>query len=138
MNGQVLGAHSGTDGPFAYPVTGLLAERNELVTDLAVGGPDGGLWGDVAVEVRCPAYLADVRAEPAGAALRISGAAAGEADGPLEVYVLAAGRTVGYRTCAAGEAFELLTDDVDEMPSEVRVELVNGAVVWYATDVRAR
>jgi hypothetical protein len=119
-------------------VTDLLGERNELVVELAADDQAGGLWGDVALEVRCTAYLTGVRAEPAGAALRVTGEVAGEAGGPLEVYVLAAGRTVGYRTCAAGATFELMTDEFSDLPPEVRVELVNGAVVWYVMEVSAR
>ncbi|HEY1381884.1 MAG TPA: hypothetical protein VGF55_34105, partial [Gemmataceae bacterium] len=135
LNGHILGTPPGDTGPFAFPVTGFLAERNELVVELSPDGPDGGLWGDVALEVRCAAYLTGVRAEPAGAALRITGAVAGEADGSLEVYVLAAGRTVGYGTCPAGQTFDVVTDELSERPPDVRVELVNGAVVWYAVDV---
>jgi len=68
----------------------------------------------------------------------VGGTVAGAANGPLDVYVLAAGRTVGYRTCNAGEMFAIVTDELPQDFEDVRVELVNGAVVWYAAEVGGR
>src|SRR5436189_202502 len=57
VNGQHLGTHAGAAGPFTFPITNLLRERNELTIDVAADGPDGGLWGDVALEIRRRAWL---------------------------------------------------------------------------------
>jgi hypothetical protein len=138
VNGQPLGTVA--DGePFALPLANLLGERNELVIDLDAADPLGGPWGDVALEVRCGAFLTQVRAIRDGESrLHLSGMVGGEADGPLELYALAGGRTIGYRTCVAGMAFEMTTDELTALPPEVRVELVNGAVIWYAVDVATK
>jgi hypothetical protein len=139
LNGQSLGEHAGDAGPFAFPMTDLLAERNELAIELTADGPGGGLWGDVAIEIRCRAYLQDVRtAVVDGFRVRISGEVVGEADGPLDVYALADERTIGYQLCSAGTSFEIVTDELTTMPPEVRVELVNGAVNWWTVDLAVR
>jgi hypothetical protein len=136
LNGQFIGKHgdeprpSGS-GAFEFPITDLVAERNELTVDIAADGPGAGLWGDVALEIRCAAYLRDVLMSPAeNGRLRISGEVAGERNEPLEIYVLADDKTVAYRTCGFG-AFEMITDESVGSDSEIRVELVNGATVWY-------
>jgi hypothetical protein len=136
VNGRRLGSHGGDAGPFAFRVTEFLGERNELTVELESSDAAGGLWGDVALEVRCAAYLSDVRATPVGGRLRVTGNVAGEADGRLEVYVLAGGRCVGYARCSAAAKFEVLTEDLSNAPPDVRVELINCAMIWYAVDVR--
>src|SRR5947209_19779684 len=74
LNGRVLGSHDGEAGPFAFPVTDLIAERNELTVDVAAEGPTDGLWGDVALEIRCMAYLTGLQAQPAAAdQIRVTG-----------------------------------------------------------------
>lgn len=135
LNGRDLGWHSGDAGPFAYHVTDSIGERNELAIDLSADEPSGGLWGDVALEIRCSAYLDEVTVRPKDGSLAVEGMIRGEASQPLDVYVLAAGRTIGYATCVAGQRFAVVTDDRPETAGEVRVELVNGAVVWYASDI---
>jgi beta-mannosidase len=51
LNGQYLGRHEGV-GPFAFEVTSLLRVRNELVVEVTAPAANGGLWGEVALEVR--------------------------------------------------------------------------------------
>src|SRR5262245_22574758 len=61
LNGHFLGRNTGPEKPFELEVTRLLQRRNELTVD--VEGPvGGGLWGEVAMEIRCTAFLRAVRA----------------------------------------------------------------------------
>src|SRR4051794_14657703 len=71
LNGAPLGRHEG-DGPFEFEVTELLRPRNELVVEVEGPADAAGLWGEVALEVRCTAYLRGVRlwAEPEGDGVR--------------------------------------------------------------------
>src|SRR5438132_3688228 len=60
LNGQFLG-HEDGDKVFEFEVTEALQERNELVVEVEAAGGDGGLWGEVALEIRCAVFLKDVR-----------------------------------------------------------------------------
>jgi hypothetical protein len=149
LNGQMLGRHDDPAEPFDFEVTALLAVRNELVVQ--VDAPEGctGPWGEVALEVRRTAYLRRVRAWVAatagGRVLHVAGEVAGTADRPLELYVLLDGATVHYTTLEAvpgGRPFQVTTERLSEEQCRpragvpggghvVRVDLVNGAVLWY-------
>jgi hypothetical protein len=144
VNGQPLSKPAGA--AFEFEVTPLLQLRNELVIDVA--GPSG-LYGEVALEVRCTAYLRDVavtaRSGTDGVRLHAAGWVVGKAERPLELYLLFAGTTTAYGSVTAtpdGTAFQLASDPVaagrlapDDAVRPARVELVNGAVVWYGVDV---
>jgi hypothetical protein len=59
----------------------------------------------------------------------------GTAERPLDLYVIRERSTVAYTTVEAapeGRPFHLVAQGVSEDVSGVRVELVNGATVWYA------
>lgn len=135
LNGQSLGSHD-NDGPFEYEITPLLQERNELVVDVEAASDRGGLWGEAALEVRCTVFLRGVRAWREGARLHVAGEVAGNHETPLELYVLLNNATVHYRTLPAGESFHLSADlpAQGEAEQAVRVELVNGATVWYQVE----
>ncbi len=129
----------------AFDVTNHLKSRNQLIVDLDGTAETDGLWGEVALEIRCSAYLADLcrsalltdnRVE-----LRVGGRVVGTAERPLELYVLLDGSVVGYQTASAGQSFEFLVPNLDPEkwngPSAglpVRVELVNVAIAWYTSD----
>ena len=145
LNGHFLGRHEQAAEPFEYDVTGLLREGNELLVDIEAPAGNGYL-GDVALEVRCTAFLRGVRASPQWAAgtvgLHIQGEAVGTCDRPLEIYVLLGGSTIAYRTIQPtplGQPFDIVSDEITAdtwnrlkgQDREVRVDLVNGAVVWY-------
>jgi hypothetical protein len=53
LNGSLLGRHEGADEPFEFEVTNLLRDRNELIVEVESPTGDGGLWGEVALEIRC-------------------------------------------------------------------------------------
>src|SRR5262249_14612914 len=139
LNGHSLGRAAQANEPFEFEVTTLLRERNELVVDVEALAGNGGLWGEVALEVRAEAFLRGVRAwweltEGIGR-LHIQGEAVGTCDRPLELYVLLDRSTIAYRTIQAtpdGQAFDIVCESPGAPlgrtdSHEVRVELVNGA-----------
>jgi hypothetical protein len=141
MNGQFLGKLQGTAGPVELEVTPLLQVRNDLAVEIEGKGGQAGLWGEVALEVRCTAFLRGVRwwTVPVGEAvqLHVVGELVGSSERPLEWYALLNGRTVSYTAlepAPVGTPFHLVSDDLPGMPHEVRIELVNGASVWYGID----
>jgi hypothetical protein len=137
LNGSHLGRFTAKDGAFETDVTACLRERNELIVDVE-GGTNGGLWGEVALEVRCKAFLRDIRVESVGGALQITGSVLGPAEGSLELYAVLGRRTADYATVMPspeGTPFRLVADvpvvaDTDD-PLVLKVDLVNGASVWY-------
>jgi hypothetical protein len=149
LNGQFLGRHDGGPGPCEFEVTALLRPRNELTVEVEAHTPGGGLWGDVALEIRCTAFLRPVRlwATWSGetADLHVAGEVAGTCERPLDLYVLLDNATVSYTTVEAspaGQPFHVVAEGLGkerwqsrEGPAgdlhEVRIELINGATVWY-------
>ena len=140
LNGADLGGHAG-EGPFEFEATRLLRARNELVVDVEGTAERGGLWGETALEVRCTAFLRDVRVWIEGAELHAAGLVVGEAERPLDLYVLLDGSTAAYTTIAAapaGAPFRIIAETSSSprgRPPVAQVDLVNGAVVWYTTSL---
>jgi hypothetical protein len=138
LNGAVLGRTQGT-APAEFDVTALLRPRNELIADVEGPAEGGGLWGEVALEVRCTAFLRDVRVGVRGGQLQVTGMVVGSADGPLDLYVILGRRPlVEGRVTAepAGGPFTLEAPVPEagwqeRQPAAVQVDLVNGAAVWY-------
>jgi hypothetical protein len=120
-------------------VTALLRPRNELVITLAVAPSQGPPWHEVCLEIRRTAYLRDVRVWTEGDVVHAAGMLAGWAEGPLDLYLVADRAVAAYTTLTArqgGEPFHLAGQAAG--PGEcVKVELVQGAVVWYAVENRA-
>lgn len=134
LNGRELA--QGHTGPFAFEVTSWLGQRNQLDIVIENEEGSGGLTGDVALEIRCTAYLDRMTAsrDEAGT-VTIDGAVVGTADGPLEVYVLTDGRHAHYQkieASAAGTPLHITIGPHDPPVARVRVELINVAEVWYA------
>ena len=141
LNGQLLGTLGEEPAPTEFDATRLLQVRNDL--DVVIDGANGqaGLWGDVALEVRCMAYLRAVRwwTMAAGETVRLHviGELVGSSERPLELYALVDSKTVHYTLmmpAPAGARFHLVSDDLPGGPHEVRIELVNGASVWYGME----
>jgi hypothetical protein len=144
LNGRLLGRQEGARGPFEFEVTSLLQARNELKVEVEAAD-GGGLWGEVALEIRCPAFLRPVRLWAAltgdTADLHVNGEVVGTAERPLDFYLLLDGATVLYTTlepAPAGRPFHLVAAGLPPerwqphgRPHEIRMELVNGATVWY-------
>ncbi|HEY7330417.1 MAG TPA: hypothetical protein VH592_22445 [Gemmataceae bacterium] len=123
-----------------YEVTALLRPRNELVVEIEGTAEKGGLWGEVALEVRCTAFLTDLRTfavlKGDRMDLRVTGQVIGMAERPLELYLLLDRSVVGYQLLAAteeGQPFEFLVPDLSARSMSVQVDLVNGAIVWYTS-----
>ncbi len=140
LNGHALGILENEPGE--YDVTQRLGERNRL--EVVVHAPAGHGWLDeVAMEIRCRAYLRRVRAwqVPAndGIILHVAGEAVGVADQPLELYALADQATVAYDSVTPapeGQPFSLRTEPMPPPRTPLaRVDLVCGAVIWYAVEV---
>jgi hypothetical protein len=131
LNGTALGS---IEGPAEFEVTRLLGERNALEVEFAARGGDAGLTGEVALEVRRTAFLRNLRVSVADG-LHVRGEVAGQADEPLELYVICDRRTAAYAAVEAGKPFQVSAGLVglenSTQPTEIRVDLVQGAEVWY-------
>jgi hypothetical protein len=141
LNGQRLGILA---GPGEFDVTTLLRERNELTVEVEAVSDRGGLCGEVALEVRRTAFLKDVAAawqEDGGVRrLLLRGQVAGTAERPLELYAILGRSTVAYAPVRAGQTFQIVSEPVEsggDQPPVLRVELVDGAVVWYGVEMNA-
>jgi hypothetical protein len=143
LNGHALGRHDGSGHPPEFEVTSLLGQRNELAVEVEAETDRGGLWGEVALEVRRTAFLRGVRAWSAPHNPRewhVAGEVIGTAERPLDLYVLADGATVGYLTveaAAAGRSFDVTVEGPTRegsAPPTIRVELVDGGCIWYGID----
>lgn len=148
LNGSPLGAL--TDQPAAFEVTALLAVRNELLVELEAD-ESGGLWGEVALEIRKTAYLEAVEAVLESEELTVRGRVVGTAERPLDLYLIGGRSNLAYQTVmplAEGAAFELslqlLPEQVQSVKAEhqesqwLRAELVDAATVWYMLEVPLR
>src|SRR5262249_50826148 len=67
LNAQALASSPSPPDHWEFEVTDLLRRRNELVITLEDLEGQGGLTGEVAIEVRLTAFLKDVKAERLGA-----------------------------------------------------------------------
>src|SRR5262249_11036962 len=122
LNGRVLGRFREQDCLFEVEITALLRPRNELVVVVEADTVAGGLWGEVAVEVRRAAYLrklsARLRAGATGKELEVHGEAAGTSERPLDLYALMGGRTILYSTVQPlpeGRPFHLVSAPLEEV-----------------------
>lgn len=141
LNDYPLNRGDGAGDALEIEVTPLLVRRNHLQVVTVAPAGDAQLWEEIALEIRCAAFLRGVRVqvEAAGdqAVLRVGGIVAGAAETSLEVYVLAGGRSVGYTVVTAGASFEIVSEPVRReqlAAGPVRVELVCGAVVWHEVE----
>jgi len=102
-------------------VTALLRPRNALEVTAGAG------WGEVFLEVRATAYLRDVRFIDGVAEGRV----VGEAPAALDLYLLAGRGTAAYTSLTASAAGTPFRLEAGDAAGPYRVELVNGAVVWW-------
>jgi hypothetical protein len=147
LNGADLGEHSG-DGSFEFEVTNQLRPRNELIVEVEGDARRGGLWGEVALEVRRLAFLRGLRiratAGDDGVTLEVEGELVSLEARALELYVLLDRSTVGYYPVHAVNGAEPLRFVMPMLPRDrwrgkegklgmavVQVDLVNAAEVWY-------
>jgi hypothetical protein len=144
LNDAPLGCRQGADGPFEFEVTELLRPRNDLCVEVVELTGAGGLWGEVALEVRCTAYLRHVRAWWATAeraALHVSGELVGSCAGPLELYAVAGRYNLLYAPLTADGGVTPWHRVADDVPpaarttAKLQVELVQVSVKWYVAEV---
>lgn len=138
LNGHTLGQVTRpTDlQAFAFDVTSLLRDRNQLEIDVEARTDDAGLWDEIALEIRKDAYLVDVRAVRGESAVIVTGLVMGVALRPLELYTLVDARHVDYRTIEpreTGEPFRIELADV--IGENVRVELIHISEIWYVVEL---
>ncbi len=136
LNGQLLTQES--CGVFAFDVTKILAERNQLEVLISGETDHAGLWGEVALEIRKDAFLADMRVERDASEANLAGAAVGTAPQPLELYTLVDGHHVDYRTIMpnpAGTPFRIALTEVTDASKFVRVELIHISSIWYVAEL---
>src|SRR5438128_70896 len=90
LNGQLLGRFGETNEPVEFDVTTILKPRNELVVDVERPAGGEGAFGDIALEVRCTAFLRKVRfqwlSDGDSVRLQVNGDAVGTCSRPLELY----------------------------------------------------
>jgi hypothetical protein len=148
LNGHWLGAHEGELDTLEFEVTAHLQERNELVVEVEAAHDKGGLWGEVALEIRRTAFLRGVQLKMIqlgeNSRVQIAGEVVGTSDGLLELYVILDRSNIAYTTLLASESgmpFQIVSDQLAPevcQDAMVRVELVQGATVWYALEDHAR
>jgi hypothetical protein len=147
LNETHLGKCDEKNMPSEWEVTSLLRPHNLLEIRLVADTDEGGLWGEVALEIRRTAFLRDVAAriqhEAGTESLSVTGTVVGSCDRPVELYALLDGTTVGYMTLpltGTVNSFKMVIDehalDYREITltsmRDLRVELVDGGVVWYS------
>jgi hypothetical protein len=137
LNNASIGGFAAASGSFEAEVTALLGQRNVLHVEVE-GSSNGGLWGEVALEVRCRAFLRDIRVRAVAGALEIEGKVIGPAGESLELYVVLGRHTADYATVIPspeGTPFRMsaeLPAVVDgDGPLVLKLDLVHGATVWY-------
>jgi hypothetical protein len=124
-------------GPVEFEVTTLLSRRNELILEFDSPPATEPPWGEVALEIRCAAFLRGVkwRRDEHGK-LQVTGEVVGAGTSPLDLYALVENKTVAYGTALPtpeGTAFYLTSTEVIEREhiTPIRIDLVNGGVVWF-------
>jgi hypothetical protein len=142
FNGEKLGECGPTEMPAEFEITPRLQPRNELQLIFSAAADTHDLWEEVALEIRSTAFLRRVRAVQRGEPpeyLEVSGLVVGSSDRPLDLYVLVADRTRAQTSLAPteqGQPFRLQVEsEAWTGDREVRVELVDGGVVWYGVEV---
>lgn len=134
LNGTELVRDRELGPSFAVETTALLQARNELIVEN--DSAEAGIFqGEVAMEVRRTAYLDNVSITYRDNLLCVEGEVCGEATIPLELYAIAGRSTTAYATVKAGDSFKLRGEpQTHDFPLTVRIDLVNGAVVWYTLE----
>lgn len=127
LNGERLGECEG--GRWEAEVTGRLRARNELRVEFA--RPDGevGFDGEIALVIRCAAYLTELSAQRRDDGISVSGRIAGEGVDTLELYALADDRPCGYGRGFPNDRFEFEAQPTAECKS-LRIDLVKTSTIW--------
>jgi hypothetical protein len=125
---------------FETDITRLLRPRNELSVTVTAN-QDGGLTGEVALEIRHEAYLRDVRLTTHGRRIRIQGTLAGPPNRSYELYLIVDRRQAGYWQVETGEhdrLFDLTSELIEPANNSMDacLELVDKSIVCYTAEQR--
>ena len=138
LNGTALTSEP-IEGNWQGDVTGHLHPRNQLIIEVE-GNANGGLPGEVALEIRAQAYLGPVSIRREDRHLHAEGTVRGESADDLDLYLLCGRHTLQHQSIRpfVGSASFQLSGEIpptnDPDTRTVRVELVRGAVVWYSLE----
>ncbi len=124
LNGNILGDAD------EWNVTSLLRPRNLLEIEMPTAPTAGPLWEEVVLEVRCSAYLKNVRVM----GTQLLGEILGECSGPLEVYAMIDGRHAGYQMFPGVDGVQAFAVELAETGRSLRVDLVNISSVWFRVE----
>jgi hypothetical protein len=137
LNDQALA--KGQTGSGAFDVTSILGQRNLLQVQMISPTDEGGLIGEVALEVRALAYLDQMAVErQADGGLNVAGKVIGTAENELEIYAILDGRHVHYQTVrptAEGVPLHFTVAAAEAKGEKLRVELVHRSQIWYANEL---
>lgn len=136
LNGSILA--DSPDDPAEFDVSERVARKNEILIEPTASRTGNQLSPDVALEVRCLAYLRDVEfrvSEEGGRSrVRATGLIVGPGDLKLDLYLLHGRHPLEHRVVSPGPGgvpFTLSGDVADPDVSDIAaVELVHGPVVW--------
>jgi hypothetical protein len=126
-------------------ITPLLRERNELTIELTRGDPDQRVWEDVALEIRCRAFLRETfaiahRLDDEWIIQVFLNVVRERPGDSLEIYALINGTNQDYRQLqtddlVVGVEFKLpWREKPDDGEVTVRVELVNVSTIWHTAE----
>jgi hypothetical protein len=138
VNGALLGDCSA--GHVEIDVTDLLAPRNELTAEMACLAAGRSPWEECLLEVRCLAFLRSLTLTREGGEIHVAGEVVGQAEGSLELYLIADRSPADYAQVAEGgevRRFNLRTaarNSQDEPITRLKIDLVQGATVWYTVE----
>jgi hypothetical protein len=135
LNGRTLGTSA--TPTFEFPAA--LETRNRLQLTMTAPENRACTWGEVTLQIRRSAWLADLSLTPVGPnGWKVAGAVVGASPEPLELYVMAGGQQLHYREILPlpeGQLFEAVF--TRPQLREVKVDLVNVATVWYSRILQA-
>lgn len=138
LNGNPITVEQADVG-YETNVTELLQTRNELLLEMDQT-PANETFGEIALEIRRTAYLRGLRAELEDGRIVASGVVIGEAERPLDLYLIGERRVLAQSVVEAsrdGTDFVLQSENQEDnaVAETVRIELVDASTVWYSSEM---
>jgi len=120
---------------FAYDITSLLHPRNQLEVLLDAADDQAGLWGEVAMEVRCTAWLEDANIREENDTRWITGRVVGESPSPLDLYGIVDGQQAFYRSIQPTAKGAEFREALPLSGNVAKVELVHVSTPWWTQEL---